>query len=59
MAKYFKNFAKLRDVCDTGVHGMHLGIGTIRDAATARTFIDTGADYIVVWFGRRCDTCCR
>lgn len=42
-----KNFAKLREVCDKDLGGMYLGIGTIKDAATAQSFIDTGADYII------------
>lgn len=42
-----KNFAKLRQVCDTELSGMYLGIGTIKDAASAQAFIDAGADYII------------
>jgi 2-dehydro-3-deoxyphosphogluconate aldolase/(4S)-4-hydroxy-2-oxoglutarate aldolase len=42
-----KNFAKLREVCDQELGGMYLGIGTIKDAATAQSFIDAGADYII------------
>ena len=42
-----KNFAKLREVCDKELGGMYLGIGTIKDAATAQSFIDAGADYII------------
>lgn len=42
-----KNFAKLREVCDKELGGMYLGIGTIKDAATAQSFVDAGADYII------------
>jgi 2-dehydro-3-deoxyphosphogluconate aldolase/(4S)-4-hydroxy-2-oxoglutarate aldolase len=42
-----KNFAKLRQVCDKELGGMYLGIGTIKDAASAQSFIDAGADYII------------
>jgi len=42
-----KNFAKLRQVCDKELGGMYLGIGTIKDAASAQAFIDAGADYII------------
>jgi len=42
-----KNFAQLREVCDKELGGMYLGIGTIKDAASAQSFIDAGADYII------------
>lgn len=42
-----KNFAKLREVCDKELGGMYLGIGTIKNAASAQAFIDAGADYII------------
>jgi 2-dehydro-3-deoxyphosphogluconate aldolase/(4S)-4-hydroxy-2-oxoglutarate aldolase len=42
-----KNFAELRKVCDKELGGMYLGIGTIKDGATAQAFIDAGADYII------------
>ncbi|HVG13769.1 MAG TPA: hypothetical protein VM935_02375 [Chitinophagaceae bacterium] len=41
------NFGKLREVCDTELKGMYLGIGTIKNAAQAQAFIDAGADYII------------
>ena len=41
------NFAKLRQVCDKELGGMYLGIGTIKDGASAQAFIDAGADYII------------
>ena len=42
-----KNFAKLRDICDKELDGMYLGIGTIKNAAQAQSFVDAGADYII------------
>jgi len=42
-----KNFARLRQVCDNELGGMYLGVGTIKDAASAQAFIDAGADYII------------
>lgn len=42
-----KNFREMRKVCDTELKGMYLGVGTIKDAASAQTFIDAGADYII------------
>lgn len=42
-----KNFAKLRQVCDQELGGMYLGVGTIKDAASAQAFVDAGADYII------------
>ena len=42
-----QNFKKLREVCNTELKGMYLGVGTIKDGAMAQTFIDAGADYII------------
>ncbi len=42
-----KNFAAMRQVCDTELKGMYLGVGTIKNAASAQAFIDAGADYII------------
>lgn len=42
-----KNFAAMRKLCDTELQGMYLGIGTIKNGAMARTFIEAGADYII------------
>lgn len=42
-----KNFARLRQVCDEELGGMYLGVGTIKDGASAQAFIDAGADYII------------
>lgn len=41
------NFKKLRQVCDTELKGMYLGIGTIKNAQQAKAFIVEGADYII------------
>ena len=37
----------MREVCDSELKGMYLGIGTIKNGAMAQTFIDAGADYII------------
>lgn len=42
-----QNFKKMREVCDSELEGMYLGVGTIKDGAMAQTFIDAGADYII------------
>jgi 2-dehydro-3-deoxyphosphogluconate aldolase/(4S)-4-hydroxy-2-oxoglutarate aldolase len=42
-----KNFKKLRKVCDKELQGMYLGVGTIKNGDTAKTFIDEGADFII------------
>ncbi len=42
-----QNFKKLRQVTDSELKGMYLGIGTIKNAESAKTFIDAGADYII------------
>jgi 2-dehydro-3-deoxyphosphogluconate aldolase/(4S)-4-hydroxy-2-oxoglutarate aldolase len=41
------NFKKMRQVCDTELKGMYLGVGTIKNAKAAQDFIDAGADYII------------
>ncbi len=41
------NFIKLRQICDTELKDMYLGIGTIKTAESAKAFIDAGADYII------------
>ena len=41
------NFKKMREVCDTELKGMYLGIGTIKNGEMAQTFIDAGADFII------------
>jgi 2-dehydro-3-deoxyphosphogluconate aldolase/(4S)-4-hydroxy-2-oxoglutarate aldolase len=42
-----KNFREMRKVRDTELKGMYLGVGTIKDSASAQAFIDAGADYII------------
>lgn len=42
-----QNFRALRRVCDTELTGMHLGIGTIKNAGQAKAFVDAGADYLI------------
>jgi 2-dehydro-3-deoxyphosphogluconate aldolase/(4S)-4-hydroxy-2-oxoglutarate aldolase len=42
-----QNFKKMREVCDAEMPGMYLGIGTIKNAEMAKTFIDARADFIV------------
>ena len=46
-AAALENFKLMRSVCDTELKGMYLGIGTIKNGATAKAFIDAGADYLV------------
>jgi len=41
------NFKEMRKVCDSDLKGMYLGIGTIKDADSAKAFIDAGADYLI------------
>jgi 2-dehydro-3-deoxyphosphogluconate aldolase/(4S)-4-hydroxy-2-oxoglutarate aldolase len=42
-----QNFREMREVCDNELKGMYLGIGTIKNAQMAQTFIDAGADFII------------
>ena len=42
-----ENFREMRKVCDTELKGMYLGVGTIKNADMAQTFIDAGTDFIV------------
>lgn len=42
-----QNFRKMREVCDKELHGMYLGVGTIKNGSMAQAFIDAGADYII------------
>lgn len=42
-----QNFSKMREVCDKELSGMYLGIGTIKTAEAAQSFIDAGADFII------------
>jgi 2-dehydro-3-deoxyphosphogluconate aldolase/(4S)-4-hydroxy-2-oxoglutarate aldolase len=43
----FQNFKEMRKVCDQELKGMYLGIGTIKNAQMAETFIDAGTDFII------------
>ena len=42
-----KNFKEMRKACDTELKGMYLGVGTIKNADMAHTFINEGTDFIV------------
>jgi 2-dehydro-3-deoxyphosphogluconate aldolase / (4S)-4-hydroxy-2-oxoglutarate aldolase len=42
-----QNFKKMREVCNQELEGLYLGIGTIKNATAAQTYIDAGVDYIV------------
>lgn len=42
-----RNFTKMRELCDTELKGMYLGIGTIKNGEMAQTFIEAGADFII------------
>ena len=42
-----QNFKKMRELCDTELKDMYLGIGTIKNGGMAQTFIDAGADFII------------
>src|SRR3954463_9218894 len=42
-----QNFKKMREVCDSDLKGMYLGVGTIKNDKDAQAFINAGADYII------------
>ena len=42
-----QNFKKMREVRDNEFRDLSLGIGTIKNAEMAKTYIDAGADYII------------
>lgn len=42
-----KNFAAMRKACDAEMKDMYLGVGTIKNADTAKAFVDAGADYLI------------
>lgn len=46
-AAALQNFTLLRSAVDEGLHGLLLGIGTIKTEADAQAFMDAGADFIV------------
>ncbi len=41
------NFKAMKELCDAEMKEMHLGVGTIKDPAAAKAFIDAGCDYII------------
>lgn len=41
------NFAAMKQLCETELTGMYLGVGTIKNGEQAQQFIDAGADYII------------
>jgi 2-dehydro-3-deoxyphosphogluconate aldolase/(4S)-4-hydroxy-2-oxoglutarate aldolase len=41
------NFRQMKQLCESELKGMYLGIGTIKNADSAKAFIDAGADYII------------
>jgi 2-dehydro-3-deoxyphosphogluconate aldolase/(4S)-4-hydroxy-2-oxoglutarate aldolase len=42
-----KNFKEMCKLCNAEMKDMYLGIGTIKNAEAARTFIDAGAEFII------------
>jgi 2-dehydro-3-deoxyphosphogluconate aldolase/(4S)-4-hydroxy-2-oxoglutarate aldolase len=42
-----KNFKEMKQLCESELKDMYLGIGTIKNADSAQSFIDAGADYII------------
>jgi 2-dehydro-3-deoxyphosphogluconate aldolase / (4S)-4-hydroxy-2-oxoglutarate aldolase len=42
-----KNFKEMRKAVDEEMSGMYLGIGTIKNAASAKAFIEAGADFLI------------
>lgn len=43
----FSNFKKLIEIRDAEMPGLLLGIGTVKDLATAKKYIEAGADFLV------------
>lgn len=41
------NFKAMKQVCETELKDMYLGVGTIKNGEMAQTFIDAGCDYII------------
>jgi len=41
------NFKLMKQLCELEMKDLYLGIGTIKNADMARTFIDAGADYLI------------
>ncbi len=46
-AAALENFKKMRDLRDKEMKDLYLGIGTIKNAVMAETYIAAGADYII------------
>ncbi len=42
-----KNFKEMRKACDAEMPGMYLGIGTIKNAESAKAYIGEGAEFLV------------
>jgi len=42
-----KNFKEMRKACDAEMPDMRLGIGTIKHAASAKAYIEAGAEFLV------------
>lgn len=42
-----QNFTAMRKISDSELNGMKLGIGTIKNKESAKSFIEAGADYII------------
>ena len=45
--KAMEVFTLVREMCKKDCHGMHLGVGSILDVATADSYISKGAEFIV------------
>jgi 2-dehydro-3-deoxyphosphogluconate aldolase/(4S)-4-hydroxy-2-oxoglutarate aldolase len=41
------NFKLMKQLCESEMKDLYLGIGTIKNAEMAKTFIDAGADYLI------------
>ena len=41
------NFKLMKQLCESEMKDLYLGIGTIKNADMAKTFIDAGADYLI------------
>lgn len=42
-----QNFKKMREVRDTEMKDLYLGIGTIKNTQSAETYIEAGVDFII------------
>ena len=41
------NFKLMKQLCESEMKDLYLGIGTMKNAEMAKTFIDAGADYLI------------